>query len=724
MPPLKKGRAAAAARAARTPQKYQVTDPFMKDVLDRFDYFRDRWREIREAAKEDMRYISGDPWDPKERRARQAVNRPCLVMDELGQYVNAPINDVRQNKRAVQVIPKGSGANDQTANMRANIIRGIEYNSQAQEAYITGFENALQRSYGYWRINTGYVADNSFDQEILVNRIPNPDTVYLSPDCKKSDCSDGEDAFVVDMIPKSEFRKRWPKAKISDFTTDIQEALPSWIKEDEVQIAEYWKVNHVTRKLLLVKDPQGGTPLVMFEDELPKGFRGSIIQDREVKQRKVTQHFLNGVEELEKPLDWAGKFIPLVPVFGKELWVDDGSGSKRVLLSLIRLARDPYMLYCYYRTTEAELVSMVPKTPYMVAEGAIDGHEKEWQSANTTPYAYLQYKPTVNGVEVQPPSRPPYTPQIEPLEIGAEAARRSIMTATGISPLPTAAQRVNEKSGIAIERIQSQANLGTYHFLDNYDRALMYSGRIIDDLIDPIYDTNRKVPIRKLNEEHSMIEVNSEKDPDSSTSKGEHSVTISTGPSYESQREQASEFVDLIITNIGELPIDPLTKSKILALAVKLKNIGPLGTDIANLLAPPQSEAEMQQQLQQAQAQAAQYQAMVAQLQADNQILHDKENGKVVDNEYMLKKAQLDNDVKVLIAQIETKAQDALERAQMYQEFMIENHGAAHEAAMQAVEHSHDFQMAQQAQQAAQQQALQAQQNEQQQQPSGNSSGQ
>jgi Phage P22-like portal protein len=691
--------------------KYQTTDPFLKDCLDRFDYFKDRWHDIREASKEDMRYVSGDPWDPKEKRARQAVNRPCLVMDELGQYVNAPINEVRQNPRAVQVIPEGSGANDKTANHRANIIRGIEYRSEAQQAYITGFENAIQRSYGYWRINTQFVADSSFDQEIVIRRIPNPDTVYLDPDCKHADCSDGKDAFVIDLKPKREFQKRWPKAKMVDFTIDIQEALPSWIKEDEIQVAEYWKSEEKERKLLLVDGGRTG-PLAMFEDELPTGFSGKIMKDRLVRVPKITQYITNGVEILEEH-EWAGKFIPLVPVFGKELWVDDGSGSKRVLLSLIRLARDPYMLYCYYRTTEAEIISMTPKTPYIGVEGQFTEHEKEWQQANTTPLAYLQYKAKTNATGetvLPPPARPAYSPQIEPMEMGAESARRSIMTATGISPLPTAAQRVNEKSGVAIERIQSQANQGTYHFLDNYDRALMYSGRIIDDLIDKIYDTERQVPIRKMNEEHSLLTVNDPKDADTNLSTGKHGITISVGPEYESQREQASSFVDLIVQNIETLPIDPPAKAKLLALSVKLKNIGPIGDEISDLLAPPQTEAQMQQKLQLITAQAAQYQQMVAQLQAENQILHAEKNGKVVDNEYMLKKATLDNDVKVLIAQIQTKAQDALQRAQMYQEFMIENHGAAHEAAMQAVQHSHDKQLAQDAQ--AHQSALAAQSSE------------
>lgn len=681
---------------------YQASDPFIKSMLDRWAYFQDRWRDIREAAKEDMRYISGDPWDPKEKRARQAVNRPCIVVDQLGQFVNQLINDVRQNKRAVKVNPKGNGATDKTAEFRANLIRGIEYSSNAQTAYITAAENAFQRSYGYWRINTEYISDKSFDQQIVIKTIPNPDTVFLDPDAKEPTCCDGKDAFVVDLIPKSEFTKRWPKAKVTDFTSDMQEAAPAWIRESEIQIAEYWKVEEIERELLMVKTQNG--PVPMWEDQAPKNLtKAQIIKKRVSKDRKVVQYMTNGIETLEEN-EWAGKYIPLIPVLGKELWVDDGSGSKRMLMSLVRLARDPYMLYCYVRTAQMELVSMTPKTPWIMYEGQADGHESEWQTANTVPIAYLQAKAKTNatGDTVLPlPERQTYEPALQQMEIAAEAARRDIQSAIGINPLPTAAQRLNEKSGVAIERIQSQADQGSFHFIDNYDRALEFSGRVIDDLIDSIYDTERDVPIRKQNEDHAMVRINAEDSADKGnvTGVGEHGVTISVGPSFQSEREEASEFVDTLIENIEALPMDPPGKAKLLAMAVKLKDIGPLGDEMADIISPPQTEAQMQAQLTQLQSQLTQYQQLIAGLQAENQKLFAEKNGKVVDNEYMLKAKQIDNDTKVLIAEIGTKAQSIQERQQMYLEVWKEVHGAAHEAAMQSEQQAHDAQQAQQNQQ-------------------------
>src|ERR1700743_604893 len=135
----------------------------LAECRDRFDYCKDQWEDIRNEAKADMKYVALDPWPEEEKLQRKGV-RPCLVMDEYGQYANQVINDVRQNKRAIQVEPEGFGANDKTAELIGDLFRNIEYESNAQSAYICGFENMLNRSYGGWIVRRRYVNDKSFNQ--------------------------------------------------------------------------------------------------------------------------------------------------------------------------------------------------------------------------------------------------------------------------------------------------------------------------------------------------------------------------------------------------------------------------------------------------------------------------------------------------------------------------------------------------------------------------------
>ncbi len=692
-------------------------EKLLAEIRERFDYCQEQWRDIRQEAKTDMEYVSGKPWPAQERRRREDAGRPCLVMDEISQYLNQLVNDVRQNKRAVKVVARGAGANDKTAELRGDLIREIEYKSNAQAAYATAFENMCQRSYGGWRITRRYVSDNSFDQELRIARIPNPDSSYPDPDCKEADFSDARYWFLLDSIPRKEFKKRWPRAKVTDFDGDHLKIAPNWIKEDQIQIAEYWRVEIAERELLQVKGAEG-RPLAMFADEMPEDAEPEIVNRRTVNQRRVMQYITNGVEILEENEE-PGRYIPIVWLAGKELYLSGDTGPRRVWMSLIRLARDPQMLVNYYRTSEAEVVGMTPKTPWIGAVGQFHNPDA-WQNANTTPVAYLEYNPTTESTGAQtlgPPQRQLYVPQIAPLEMGAESARRAVQAAMGLTALPTNAQKLNDKSGVALEEIDANEDRGSFHFIDNYEMALEHSGRILNDLIPHVYDGAREVGIRKRDDSHASVKINQPSVDEGGRpqfldlTSGEHEVTITTGPSFQSERDAANEFVDTMVPQLEGLPIDPGVKAKLLALLIKVKDIGPLGDEMAEMLAPPNAQAALQAQMQQLGQQNQTYQTLIAQLQAENQKLYAEKNGKIVDNEYALKLAAINNDVKILIAEIEAKAQSESERAQMYKEYWIEQHGAAHEIAMQTTQNAHDAEMAQQARQqlaAQQQQQLQA----------------
>lgn len=689
-------------------------ESLLQEIRENFIYYTEAWRDIREEAQVDMRYVSGDPWDPKDRKFREDNERPCMTWDELSPYINQLINDPRQNKRAIKVSPIGSGANDKTAELRGDIIRGIEYSSKAQSAYTTGFQGAAERSYGYWRVGKRYInptvkagSVDAFNQELYIGRIPNPDCVLFDPNFKEVDCSDAMGCFVTDIMRLDDFKRKWPKAKVQGFDPDQQQLAPEWIKEKEIMVAEYWRVTIEKQKLYLVGDKDA--PVAMYEDELPGNFDTSkAIRQREIERRVVTQYITNGVEVLDEEkieIPW----IPIVGCFGKEIYVNEGAGSKRKLISLVRMARDPFMAYCFYRSQEAEEAGMTPKVPYMALEGQISGREAEWESANKVPRAVLQYKEVVTqGGQsfVTPPTRQPFQPNFQAYEIACEAARRAIMTAMSGSNLPTSAQRQNQKSGKALQEIDQQESRGTFHFIDNYNFALEQTGRILDAWIPYVYDTKREIGIRKADESHHVIRIN---DPDNLNAKqeaevydataGEHSVTISTGPSYESQRDEASQFVDVLVGNIEAMAqlLPPGAAAKLVSLGIKLKQIGPIGDEMANVISPPEDEQAKQQAVAQGQMQLQQSQKVIAELQAELQKLQLEKAGKMIQGETAKQIATMQNDIKVLVALIEAKNQNAAQEAEMYKQFWTENHGAAHEVALQAMQHAHENEQAQNA---------------------------
>lgn len=571
-------------------------DPLLERIRHRYRDAVARWDAIRQEAATDIAYVVGDPWEPRDRRLREDAGRPCLAMDELGQYLNQVINDIRANPRAVKFTPRGWGANDETARFYADKMREIEYRSKAAEmAYTLAFENAVQRSYGFVRVRTQYVSDLSFEQELTIEGFPNPDMVVMDPDAQLPDASDAQYCFIVESWTIEEFQQRFPQAEVKDFDPDLVRRTQAgeWWGQDRVTVAEYWAIEPETRELVELVWPDGAVQ-TGFRDELGEVDPARIRRVRQVAYPRVRMRLTTGVEILEET-EWPGRYLPIVACYGKVVWTRGESGPERHLLSLTRLARDPYMLYCYYRTCQAEIVGMTPKVPYFVREGALAQEElRKLQQSLHEPVAVIQVKASLEGL---PPGQPPEFPQrnffeppIQALELGAEAARRAIQAAMGLTPLPTAAQRRNEKSGVALERIELASQRGSYHFVDHYNDMIRQVGIICEDLMDRIYVEPRDVGVIGADGTPRTIRIN---DPTATTPealpsiRGEHTVTVSTGPKLESEREAASAFADVIIGSQPVLAVaGPQKAAKLIALAIKLKNVGPIGDQIAEILDP------------------------------------------------------------------------------------------------------------------------------------------
>jgi hypothetical protein len=678
-------------RLARTRPDDFTSDPDIKLLHDQFDYATDAWADIVDEGQVDMRCIGGDTWEPSDRQMREAAARPCLSLDEFGQYVNQIINDVRQNKRAIKVTPLGNGANDQSAALRADLFRQIEYRSNAQQAYTTMFENAVQRSYGYLRVKPRYVSDRSRHQELIIEPIMNPDLVTPDPDAIKPDLSDIKYLFLAESWSKPEFQKAFPKARVQDFTTDMMRQAPRWVKDERIMLAEWWSLRQAQKKLVYIDVAgQPGQPakeLDVFEEDAPKilaRFRGAarIVGDRMADVPEVRMRLTNGIEIL-KETPWKGQYIPFVGCFGKILYLNDGTGPTKRILSAIRLAIPAAQLFNYSRTGEAEQLGMATRFPYFVRDGSLSPEEaRKLEQSTHEPVGFITIKGIGDnmppGVLPEMPVRNSFEPAIQALEILAEGARRSIQAGMGISPLPTSAQRRNEKSGVALKQIEESAQKGTYHFVDHFEMSVTRVGVIIDDLLPHYYDAARELTVRKPDDTPVQVRVNDPNQPAQGKAAepygetpmiatGDHDITLSTGPSYDSEREAANDFSDTLVGAIDRIAplIGPERAAKLIALSIKLKNIGPLGNEMAEIISPPEEEGgpqippEVQAQMQQMQAQIQELQQLADDNLARVTIAKGKDQTTLQATEMKLvaeaSKTRQDNETKLAVAELGAK---------------------------------------------------------------------
>lgn len=703
-------------------------EALLEEIRENFEKDLAESKDIRDEGNRDRVMIADGPWSDKERKAREDPEnpRPCESFDELDQYLNQAFGDMRQNKRAVKVTPTGDGANDQTAEKRAGMIRQIEYDSNAQTAYATAFECMAKGSYGFIKLGSRYRDPaKGFDQVLYVGSVPNPDTILVDPYAKNPDWSDMDHAYEIDSYSKKEFEKKWPEAEHTGFDAADMTLAPLWIR-DRIQVASYWKLEKKQRKQVQIDIGQG--PMDVYVDEIPgarvvgnnlviKNARGEehavpLLNMRKCEVPSVCQYVTNGIEILEtNPQKWLE--IPIIPLFGPEEFVDTGAGAKRRLRSMVRKARGAYMGYCYARTTELEVLGMSPKIIYLGYEGQFDTNTP-WAKINKSnlPYGTVKARTTATGAETLPlPIRQPYDPPIQSLEMAAASFRLAIQTAMSVGGMLNGqkSQNADAKSGKAIEALDRQENQGTYIFVSNYERAIARVGRQLEQGLGWCYDAPTEVGLRAADETYSQEKINQVDAKGQPigfhTSTGDHATTISVGPNDDSTRDAANDFAETLM-NIPGIP------PKVLALCVRLRNLGPIGDQIAEAIDPNGDEAippavaqHMAQSNEMVQKLTAEVHKLAFQLEAKVPELQSRERMHAQDLDF--KREQLAVEASIGAAKIGST--EAIERLDIETQLIANERGAAAEAAENDAARGHEagLQGAAQAHEQAQQESAQ-----------------
>jgi hypothetical protein len=530
------------------------------------------YSDTREDQLDDLRFMAGSPdnhyqWPADVLSVRgsvqgQTINaRPCLTINKLPQHVRQVTNEQRQNRPSPNVIPADDKADVEVAEIFDGMIRHIEYISNADVAYDTACDNQVTFGEGYIRILTEYCDETSFDQDIKIGRVRNSFSVYMDPTIQDPCGADAEWCFITEDILKTEYERLYPNAMpVSSIMTQGvgDQSLSQWLGEMTVRIAEYFYCDYTPATLNLYPDGTTtfqGTPQDKMMREM--GLRPS--RQRKVQRKKIKWCKTNGYEIIEER-DWAGSYIPVIRVIGNE-WNIEGQLE---ISGLVRNAKDAQRMYNYWVSQEAEMLALAPKAPFIGYGGQFEGYEEKWKTANTTNYPYLEVNPDVTdgAGNVLPLPQRAQPPMAQTGLIQAKmGASEDIKAATG-QYNASLGMTSNERSGRAILARQREGDVGTYHYVDNYARAIRYVGRQLVDLIPKIYDTpriariiqvdgnsdmvrldpNQPEPVRKMVNEAGVV-VQKIYNP----GVGKYDVKVTVGPSYLTKRQESMDAMSQIL---------------------------------------------------------------------------------------------------------------------------------------------------------------------------------
>uniref|UniRef100_UPI0035C68106 portal protein n=1 Tax=Serratia quinivorans TaxID=137545 RepID=UPI0035C68106 len=143
------------------------------------------------------------------------------------------LGDQRQNRPAIKVsatdvvrVPDSETGEDTTlrisnttgktdyelAEVFTGLIKNIEYNCDAETSYDIAFQSAVESGMGYLRVRSDYLADDSFEQDLIIDHIENQFAVTMDPNAKERDRSDMNWCLIDDTMEKEAFKELYPDA--------------------------------------------------------------------------------------------------------------------------------------------------------------------------------------------------------------------------------------------------------------------------------------------------------------------------------------------------------------------------------------------------------------------------------------------------------------------------------------------------------------------------------
>lgn len=648
------------------------------DVNDAVEFMRlasEAESDNRARAMIALKFRYGDQWEPAAMNSR-STDRPRLTINETDTYIKKVVNGIRSQRPRGRASPVDDNADVRTAKVITGLGRHVEVNSDADNAYDVAADFAATMGWGYWRVRADYISEDSFNQDVFIDTIVNPFSTFRDPDSKLPDGSDADKGLITDLMKLDLFRSEYPDAQavgFSEVTTGI--ADPDWITEHDIRVAEYFYIERVKAKLVMLTD---GT--VIWADELNKakrimasmgiGVKGERESfKRTVRYCKQTQFDI--LEERTLP----GKWIPIVPMFWTSVIID----GKRRLQGMVENMMDPARMVNFWQTAITETLAMAPKPKWLATVGATETFDMQYKNANVSAMALLQWNHIVDGVEQPEPKRISPDPVPAGLVEAAFLASQSLSRVAGVFD-PAVRGGAQHKSDSTLNAEQGQSEMTNFEGYDNQLRSIKHTWRIMLSYFPAILDVEQVKRIIGDDGRDSLVTINQKvPDPeDESIQKvlndmtvGTYDVVMEVGPGYDTKRrEGVAATMELMNTPIGEkvaavaddLIVRQMDFPGADAIADRLAAANPLSQIDETSPIPPQVQMKLKAQEQQIQqltqqlqgaAQEIKFRGGIEQMKQDNENKRElmRNTTKAHDVEERNKSMQHSTEVKGVTAQ-------------------------------------------------------------------------
>lgn len=479
-------------------------------------------------------------WDETLFKARIDRGLLCMTLNRLPAFLNQVIGDQLQNRPQIKVRPAGLESSQKGATNREGIIRQTEQSSRAKFIVDQAYKTMCASGYPtHWQVNSRYVSEDSFDQEIVWQAIEDQYSVVRDPYAQENDRRDANWLFLLETISEDEFKRRYPKKDIPKSDENSITEYNKWFGDagKAVTLAVYWRRKSKKRTLCALKS-NGRTwwkdaPPEEIKVMIEKGtYAEGSWQERESDDWTTDVSVCSGTEILEEPQEKPWKWIPVVDLIPPYIIKDDG---KRWYRALVEDSIDPQRYYNYWKSMSAQGIKAKP--PYVTA-AMIKGLEAWWDRKDKSD---LEYLPVNSDGAQWPHDNPP--PQVSTALVQAEQGAIEDIKATMGMWNPSLGASEQSLSGKAIGKLQMAGDKGNLEYVNSLVQALTFTGDIILDMAPHVLDTPREIPILGFDGTPSKLMINQADgpipNPDTDMKIGKYRSVVDVGPSFTTQRQEA-----------------------------------------------------------------------------------------------------------------------------------------------------------------------------------------
>jgi hypothetical protein len=413
--------------------------------------------------------------------------------------------------------------------------------------------------WGWLSVTNDYADQDSFDQELFITPHRNPFKIYADPASEMPDGSDITWLIESEMVKRVDYKEQYGEIDPNGWQfIGAGDDLQDWSHKEELRVAKYWRIENVKDEVYKFSDGRTMLKSKMPSDEGVKAAGLMIVQRRQTV-RKVVKCYLMTATKILKEWEWPGKWIPYVPVYGRELDMNGKIKRKGMVKDLM----DPGRMYNYTETAKTEYYGLQPKAPWMGPEGFMGDNSAAWRDANRKPVVALEYKQQYapDGVTPLPPPQRQLPP---PLGQGfaewSESTRSNFLFVAGMPHDPNQDAKGEVVSGIAIKRREGLADISHFDFYDNLTRSLKQLGRILVGLYPHFYGTARMQRIIREDGTSEMVGINKPTVKggiatiENNLQVGRYDVIVDTGPAYQTKRAESTEAkLELLATPLGQM---------------------------------------------------------------------------------------------------------------------------------------------------------------------------